>query len=87
MAEPQRISFDPTPPKQGKPVKICYDFTGLGITQTTLEVSFDGTVISSPEVTPANPCVTIQVPSDAENILVDDLDGPSPDRGDVVEPA
>ena len=86
MDEPQRISFDPDPPKQGKPLKICYDFTGLANNQATLAVSFDDGTSENHEATPTSPCFTIQVPSDAETILVEDLYGPSPDKGGIIDP-
>lgn len=72
-----RISFSPNPPQAGKPLKICYDFNGSGVSSTRLEVFYDPPSGSAKyPVTPQNPCVTITCAA-ANEILVKDLDGPS----------
>lgn len=83
----QRISLDPDPPVQGQPVEICYDFSGLELNSTRLKVTFKPQTEAPTEhtVTPGDNCVTVQVPAGAESILVEDLDGPSPDKGAIVE--
>lgn len=75
----QRISLDPDPPVHGAQVTICYDFDGLQLTSTDLEVTFTPAGNSKHTVTPSDPCVTIDVPANATRIIVEDLDGPSPD--------
>jgi hypothetical protein len=82
----QRISLDPDPPVQGKPVKICYNFAGSGISGTTLRVSFDDGTGTDHEVSAASPCVTVTVPASATSITVEDLVGPSPDKNAPVSP-
>ncbi len=87
MAQPQRITLDPDPPVQGQDVKICYAFSGSGVTSTTLRVTFyPGGGSKDYSVTDSNPCVTVKVPDTATSILVEDLDGPSPDKNAPVVP-
>jgi hypothetical protein len=86
MAEPQRISFEPDPPQAGKILKICYSFENLPQDKTQLEVSFNPAVVSPAtyDVTRKDPCLTLLVP-EADSILVQDLDGPSPDKEGMIE--
>ncbi len=86
----QLIKLNPSPPVQGKDVEICYDFANAGgITETTLRVSFtpnDGSTdytVSSPN----NMCVTVPVPPNGLQIMVEDLGGPSPDKVEPVTPS
>lgn len=89
MPPQQRITLNPDPPVQGQEVDICYDFVGSGVTSTRLRVTFTSSTGDPPgaeyEVDEANNCVKVTVPSDAETILVEDLDGPSPDQSAIVE--
>lgn len=81
----QRITFSPDPPEAGKTLKICYEFAGSGVSSTRLEVSYDPPNGSTKyDVTPQNPCVTIQC-AVADEITVDDLDGPSDTRTSVIK--
>lgn len=87
MAEPQRITLDPDPPSQGTVVTICYNFSGSGVTSTTLKVKFgSGDSGTTYEVSEANPCVEVDVPSGATAITVEDMNGPSPDKWAPVQP-
>jgi len=82
----QRITFDPNPPVQGQSLDICYNFSGSGITQTTLRVTFDpGGQTSDHDVTDTSNCVTITVPLNATSIVVEDLSGTSPNRTSPVD--
>ena len=83
----QRISFNPDPPQAGQPLTICYDFSGTGLSFTHLKVTFTPPVVSPATyvVTPDAPCVTVTVPRGAVSILVEDIDGPSPDKGGVID--
>ncbi|HLU38893.1 MAG TPA: hypothetical protein VK081_05880, partial [Planctomycetota bacterium] len=60
-------------------------------TVTHLEVKFTCASSDPPptqhEVSTSSRCVTVHVPSDAETILVKDLDGPSPDKTAIVQSA
>lgn len=86
MPEEQRIQFAPSPPVQGQWLTICYDFEGVEIGQTRVSVDFKpGGEPSEHTLTPEANCVSIYVPQDAETIVVEDLDGPSPDRSEVIE--
>lgn len=87
MTDEQRITLDPDPPVQGRQVTICYNFAGSGVTSTTLRVTFDDGSSTDYEVTTDSPCITIGVPGTATSILVEDLDGPSPDKAAPVKPA
>ena len=85
MSNGPRISFDPEPPEQGGKVTICYDFSDLELADTVLLVSF----YMNPEptsypVSPATACVTIDVPDAAVSLLVEELEGPSPDAATPV---
>lgn len=83
----QRIKLDPDPPQAGKPLTICYEFSGLQIEQTVLRVTFtpnDGS--DDYTVTRASNCVTVDVPSNALQITVEDQGGPSPDKVAPVLP-
>lgn len=80
----QRITLDPQPPVQGKPLTICYDFAESGLSSTTLTVTFDVGTPASYEVSAQNPCVTIDVPANAANITVSDASGVSPDKVSMV---
>jgi hypothetical protein len=85
--EVQRISLQPDPPTQGRKVTICYEFSGSGISSTTLRVTFTGASGSTNyEVSASSPCVTIDVPDTATAITVEDLNGDSPDKWAPVRP-
>jgi len=70
-------------------VEICYDFEGAGVTSTRLRITFTlasgGSTSSEEEVSTSDKCCKVDVPADAETILVEDLDGPSPDKASSVE--
>lgn len=84
----QRISLNPDPPTQGQNVDVCYNFDGLTLGQTTLEVTFSpGGQTSTHTVTPDNPCAAVAVPDNATAVLIVDQDGPSPDKSSPVDPA
>jgi hypothetical protein len=85
MAE--RISFNPDPPEQGMALTICYDFSQLGISSTTLRVAFTPGGASDHPVSKTDPCVEVQVPANAEAILVEDLSGYSNDKTAIIENA
>jgi hypothetical protein len=85
MPQPQRISFSPNPPVQGESVEICYDFTGLSITSTTLVVTFSpGGSPTSYSVSTEIPCFTITVPGSATSFLIHDSSKNSPDNGSMI---
>ena len=84
----QRITLEPDPPVAGQALKVCYDFAGSGITETTLRIEYDpsrGT--SDEEVSISDPCVTVTVPSGATAIAVTDIDGPSVPKTAPVVPS
>jgi hypothetical protein len=88
MAAPDLISFEPDPPEAGSSLKICYDFDNAGgIDKTRLQVSFNPPVVSTAtyDVDRKDNCVTIVLPAGALTILVKDLDGPSADKGGVID--
>lgn len=74
-----RITFDPEPAKSGMPLKICYEFSGSGITSTTLDVSYvpPGTT-SSHSVSQSDPCFFITCGA-GDQIVVKDQSGISDD--------
>ena len=83
----QRITLTPDPPESGKPVKICYDFSGTNLAHTHLKVTFTPGVVSPATyvVTPEDPCVVVTVPDGAITMLIQDIDGPSPDKSAVID--
>ena len=86
-AQDQRISLDPEIPTQGQSVTISYDFHGTGMSETRLEVLIGpGDRTTTYTVTAAAPSVTITIPSDGTSYLVEDIDGPSPDKSGAVKP-
>ena len=80
MPDTQRITLVPDPPIQGQNVEICYDFAGSGVTSATLRVTFTPGGSTEYPVKVDDPCVTVFVPENATSILVEDLDGPSPNK-------
>lgn len=84
MSDKQRITLDPNPPVQGEDVTITYDFSGLSLAETRLQILFDGDSGPVITVTPDDPSQTVPVPASADTILVEDLDGPSPDKSAPV---
>lgn len=85
MPLPHRITVEPDPPQAGQPLRICYDFSGSGLESTTLRVTFDPGGSEDYAVTPANPCVTINVPGNAETYNITDLASQSQDKGGPVD--
>jgi hypothetical protein len=74
----QRITVVPSPPVGGKSCKICYDFSGSGISSTTLKVLYSPTSAgtNSVNVTVAANCEEITC-AIAESLVIEDAAGPS----------
>jgi hypothetical protein len=86
MPPQQRITLNPANPVQGGTVRICYDFLGTDLIQTTLTVTFTpGGQTTQHVVTETDPCFDIDVPGNATSIVVHDEDGDSPDKTAAVQ--
>ena len=86
LSPPQRMSFVPETPVQGQPVSIGYDFHNSGVTSTTIRVHFTpGTEYTDYVLTEENPEVIVPVPANATSVLLEDGDGPSPDKSSAVD--
>lgn len=81
----QRISLDPEPPVRNQDVEISYDFTGLDMKKTRLRVTFyPGGTPTIYTIEKDDPRVAVPVPGDATSVLIEDLDGPSPDKSSSI---
>lgn len=79
---PTLISITPKPPIAGQSATVCYDFEPG---QAALELSLtwfdeDGEKIGDTiilDVSPESPCVTVDVPADADSYTIQDDSGKS----------
>ena len=84
----QLISLNPEPPVQGGKVEIGYDAPNEDPEATfTLRITWSPSGDTEDIEVPNGGSVEVDVPSDATNILIEDLDGPSPDKSSAVEPS
>lgn len=82
-----RFTIDPDPAQTVQPLKICYDFTGLGITEVKIQIDWRPNSIPDglEPATAADPCVTVTVPAGATNGYLIDSTGNSGDLAFFVE--
>lgn len=78
MPAPQRISVTPMPPQAGAVCKVCYDFSGTGLTSVKLVIAFVPSGSTTVTLTPASPCADVSVPANATGMEITDLTGTSP---------
>jgi hypothetical protein len=70
---PLRITVHPDPVHRGDTVQVCYDFTGLQISQATIYVSFDPPGGSQGfQVSLSDPCFDVTIPSSAQGVDIVD---------------
>jgi hypothetical protein len=71
MTQPDRITATPDPVQHGQALKICYNFTGTGLTSAELTLDYDPPVPTQKiTVTAANPCQTVTVPDAATGLII-----------------
>ena len=80
------ISVNPDPMVQGETAQVCYDFGGnpgsvtLDITWTPPGYPTEVTIVANGSL-----CQEIDVPEDAELVLIEDRTGKSPDYAGTIE--
>ena len=82
----QRISATPDPVGQGQELTICYGFDDLPDSSVQLDLDWDPAgPPSSITVTADEPCQTVSVPINAEDLVIRDTSGHSQPKSVLIQ--
>jgi len=79
MTLPARISADPNPVQQGKPLIVCYNFDGA-TSPVTLTLHWDPPPSTQITLSSGDSCKAVVVPANAEGLIIEDESGQSEDK-------